>query len=140
MSITERALYHVLTTDAGVSALVGSRVVPHSVPQATAAPYVTYQVTERERANHLSGNSGLVREVFTIGCWSEVGYLQAINVAAAVRTALDGISGTLGAVGQTISAQIVRFMDESDEEEDREAASDRPAFGRILTFQVWRVD
>ncbi len=96
MSI-EAALYSKLTGDAGVAALVGSRVYPMHMPQAGTLPALVYEriTTVRSYAHDGQQSPTLVRmQVDSIA-----GTLAAAEpCAAAVLACLSGFVGTVGGV------------------------------------------
>jgi hypothetical protein len=97
----EEAIYSKLTGDAGVSALVSTRVYPNVVPQDIAMPAVAYQRISTVRDMAHDGPLGIAhaRFQFTISASS---YSSARNVANAIRAAVDGVSGTWGGEGGVV--------------------------------------
>ena len=79
-------IYTALTTDAGVSALVGSRVYPLYLPQDPTLPAVTYQQISRVRR---SERSTVSRVRVQFDCWAQT-YREARQLADTLRPALDG--------------------------------------------------
>lgn len=90
MATIEGALTSALTGNAGVAALVAARVFTKGGRQGTAYPYVTYERISTQGAAHLDGPSDLDWPRFQIDVWAETA-LSAINVANAIRTAIDGL-------------------------------------------------
>ena len=86
----EAALKSLLVTNAGVS----SRVYPVRLPQNAIFPAVTYQRVGGNRISSLSGPSGLAHPRFQTDVWAET-YAESKTIAASIRTALDGYSGTV---------------------------------------------
>lgn len=94
----EEALYAFLKGQGAVSALLGQRIYPVMLPQNPVMPALTYQIISRVPDYVLAGPSGLVAKRVQVNCWasrefSANGYITALNVAAAVRVAMDGYSG-----------------------------------------------
>lgn len=91
----EAGLYAHLSTDAGVNALVGTRIYPLLVPLDATLPAIAYQRISGPRDHHHQGASGLavarIQLTYVGGSYSE-----AKQVAAAVRATLDGRRGGLG--------------------------------------------
>ena len=105
MSTTVKAaLVARLMGDAGVVALVGSRVYPQVVPQDAAMPALAYQrISETPEYSH-TGFSSLSRTRFQITVEAET--MASVDAAAqAVRIALRGVSWTFGTV--TVYASFV---------------------------------
>jgi len=96
MNINEGFFAH-LTTDAGVVALVGSRVYPLVVPQDATLPAIAYQQISGPRDHTHSGPSGLVRARMQL-TFVGSSYSEAKAVADAARAALDGFAGQMGSV------------------------------------------
>ena len=108
MSI-EEALYTRLSTHAGLSALVGTRIYPSVMPQGVILPAVTYRQISGARVHAMGSDAGLARPRFQLSCWSTT-YSQAKDVAAQLRAALQRWRGTLGGV----TVQDTFIKDESD--------------------------
>jgi len=105
-----KALYYILTGDADLSALVGSRVFPEIAAQDAATPYVVYQLSSVEPQDTKSGPSTLDEVRFEVFCVSNE-YTEAQDVTEAVRTALDRARGTF----QGVPVQSVQYLDEDAE-------------------------
>lgn len=103
MASPEAALYAALTADAGVSALVASRVFPKGGRQGVDYPYITYQRISTQGAAHLTGASDLDWPRFQLDVWGH-SFATARAVADAMRTALDAVEHT--AAGLTFTATI----------------------------------
>ena len=93
----ERALYALLTGDAGVSALIGARLYPVIAPLGTAAPYATYQRISARRVRSLTQRSGLSFARIQVDALATT-YAGARGLADAIRTTLDGYRGTAGGI------------------------------------------
>lgn len=76
-----------LIADAGVSALVGTRIFPMIRPQDSALPAVRYQVISDPRPEHLKGYDGARSSRVQYDCFAET-YLGARALANAVIAAL----------------------------------------------------
>lgn len=95
MASLEAALIAALQANAGVSALVGSRVFIAGGRQGETYPYVTVQRIATAGAAHLDGPSNLDWPLMQIDCWADTA-LAALNAAEAVRAAIDGVNVTSG--------------------------------------------
>lgn len=93
MASPEAALIAALKANAGVAALVGTRVFIAGGRQGTDYPYVTIQRIATAGAAHLDGPSNLDWPLFQVDCWSTEA-LAALNVSLAVRSAIDGVAIT----------------------------------------------
>jgi hypothetical protein len=85
-----------LLAQPAVTALIGARLFPLRLPQGAAFPALTYQrVAGGEDVTH-QGRSGLGRARMQLDCWAAT-YGQAIALADAVKDALVGYRGAMGA-------------------------------------------
>lgn len=108
--ILEEGIYAHLTDDAGVAALVGTRIYPLQVPQDVTLPAVAYQRISGPRDHAHDGPTGLVRARVQFSALGST-YLEAKTVTEALRAALDGFKGTMG----TVEVQTVFLENERDE-------------------------
>lgn len=105
MSI-EAALIAALKADAGVSALVSTRVFLAGARQGAAYPYITIQRVSTVGSAPLDGPSTLDWPQFQIDVWA-VKATDALSAGEAVRTAIDGIH-TAGSPAFTATFQDQR--------------------------------
>lgn len=89
-----KALYGHLTGDAGISALVSTRVFQHQAPTSAALDRITFTRVANEHENHLLGGAGLSRTLYQIDVWAVSGK-RALAIAEAIRASLDGFIGKL---------------------------------------------
>lgn len=95
----EDQIVTVLRANAGVSALVGSRIYAMPAPQGTSSPFITYQIIAAARSG-MSYHATAVHDVVSlqVDCWSDDTASTSSNsraeqvndLARAVRAALDG--------------------------------------------------
>lgn len=103
--MSERFVYHRLSTTAGIIALVGGRVFPDVAPTKTPRPYVTFQRISTPRIRDLQGPANLAYPRFQIDAWAD-SRDSAKQVIDAVRVAFDGHSGSQSGVNvRAVSAQ-----------------------------------
>lgn len=93
MASLEAALIAALKADAEVAALAGGRVFVAGGQQSAEYPYVTIQRISTQGAGHLDGPSNLDWPRIQIDVWSPKG-LDSLNVAEAIRAAIDGKAQT----------------------------------------------
>jgi len=105
----EDGLFYYLTNNAGVSAIVGTRVYPLVMAQKTTLPAVTYQTTALRPDRSLDGNTGRMTATIQINAWAET-HVAVKSLAEALRTALNDYSGAMGS--DTI--QRSRVLNETD--------------------------
>jgi len=84
---TEQTLYSTLKNDAGVSALVGTRIYPLLLPQNPTYPAITYQRISTRPVMTRTGN-GLDFVRMQIDCYAD-SYSGVKALAAAVEAALS---------------------------------------------------
>ena len=92
----ESVLLRMLQEDAGLSALVGSKVFPLFIPSGNFLPCVTFQRIGGRPANTLSGASGLEEIDLQIDVWAR-DYDEAKAIAKAVRAAMPPSGDVFGA-------------------------------------------
>ena len=126
MATIESAITAALAGATGVSALVGNRVFPSGGRQGAAYPYVTWQRISTQGAAHLDGPSDLDWPRFQIDAWADTA-LQALEVADAIRAALDGIEQT------TDPAFYGTFQDQRGPTPDAETRK----FGVSQDYFIW---
>jgi hypothetical protein len=95
----DAALRTRLLAFSGLTALVSTRVHAGIAPQGGTLPAVVYRRISANRELVHSGVSGVARSRFQFDCLAKTP-LEAKQVAAQVRKALHGYSGTIG--GETI--------------------------------------
>ncbi|WP_137387968.1 DUF3168 domain-containing protein [Rhodoligotrophos defluvii] len=125
-----------LTADATVTGLVGSRIYPVVLPQKPRLPALTY-TTISDIGQHGSGGPlKLSRPRIQVDCWAET-YDQARVLAAAVKRALDGKRAQLGSEADGRIVQGLFF----DSERDLFGAEPEPKQYRIAQdYFVWQED
>ena len=112
----ETVLLRMLQEDAGLSALVGSKVFPLFIPSGNYLPCVTFQRLGGRPANTLSGHSGLEEIDLQIDVWA------AKAIAKAVRSAMPPS-------GPRFSAHLI---------EDQDLYEDGTNYFRVnMEFKVW---
>jgi hypothetical protein len=91
----EDGLYTYLGANAGVSALVSTRIYPVVLPEGKALPALVFQRISSDRHYHLSGYSQLCyarMQITSLATTPE----GARGLAEAVRNALDAYAGAMG--------------------------------------------
>lgn len=117
----ESVLLRMLQEDAGLSALVGSKVFPLFIPSWNYLPCVTFQRLGGRPANTLSGASGLEEIDLQIDVWAR-DYDEAKAIAKAVRAAMPSS-------GPQFSAHLI---------EDQDLYEDGTNYFRVsMEYKVW---
>jgi hypothetical protein len=128
----ERAIVSVLTNDATVAALVGTRIYPLIMPQAASRPAITYQQIGGYRWQTVASAAGVVDSRFQLNCWGD-DYADADSLADAVRQALDGYSG----IAATVTIVAVQIEDEGDIIDMTGGLSAVQPMGKRIDFRIW---
>lgn len=84
-------IYTELTGDAGLTALVSTRIYPNWMPQEASLPAVSYNLVSESVQNAVSGELGLRNYQFQFDCWGS-SYGSAQSVAGALISAVQGAS------------------------------------------------
>ncbi len=113
----EKGLVSHLENDAGVAAIVGSRIYPEPAPQNASYPLIVYTRITGTHEHDLQGAAGLCEARYQLRCWAES--RSAVKaLAEAVRLALQGFSGSMGDV------DVRGIFLESDDDEYIPASTD----------------
>lgn len=86
-----KVIYNILANDAGVSALVGNRICPVTLPQGTAFPAIVYSEVNINPNYTKDANSRLDQVRVQIDCLA-LTYEDTASLADAVREALNVVS------------------------------------------------
>lgn len=86
--VTGKVIYGILSTTAGVTALVSTKIYPHIAPQEVMMPFVTFEATDCRPTNTKNNVSHLDTYLVTLTIFdSSYTTVQAIDEA--IRAALD---------------------------------------------------
>lgn len=97
-----KAIYKILSDDATVSGLVGTSIFPNVVPDTDGTGQIRYPVIVFNRVGFETTTTkscvaNLDSALVEIECWSE-SYYEAVDIAIAIRTALESAKGTYNGV------------------------------------------
>ena len=88
-----QAIYSILKNNAGVAALLGTKIYPITTPQETEVPFCIYQTsTEPTKIKNSASPLDLINVDFVI---FDDSYQGGRAIVTAIRTALDRYSGTV---------------------------------------------
>lgn len=132
MSALHEALYAHLAADAGVSALVGTRIGFGQADEDDVLPYIVMQEISSVSETHLTADTGKARTRMQINSYGRDKDV-ASTVAIAVRDAIHTFKGTLGDGDVTVDCRFCQMDGQRDEviepsSGDR-AGSDEGIFG-----------
>lgn len=123
----ETDLFTKVTTNTGVSALIGTRFTPFILQQNTTMPAAVYQFISGTHAESFQGSSGLAAGRYQVSAYGSTA-IDAWAVAEAIRLVLHGLSGT---VGSTTGVAILILDGPRDTYED-----DTKRYRRDYDYQV----
>lgn len=109
MSELEPAVVAHLKAYAGLSALVGSRIYPLTMPQDATLPCVTYQRVSGIRHSAMGQDTGLATVRLSFSCWAAT-YASAKAVAKQLRLALQRCASTIGS-GANTATGVASFIE-----------------------------
>jgi len=110
----EQGLYTLLAATSTIAAMVGTRIYPLILPEASVLPALTYQVV----GGHSSATfdtAGMTRLRMQFDCWG-ADYLDAITLRVALIAALNGYQGLLSDGTNLQNAQQLQNVDFFDHE------------------------
>lgn len=93
----EHFIFQLLSNDAGVAAIVESRIYPVLLPQNPVWPCVGYNVEHGQEGKTFDGQGTAQEANVEIDCWSE-NHAGMLDLFEAVKAALKNYSGTLAGV------------------------------------------
>ncbi len=123
----ESALYTHLTTDAGLAAVISTRVYPLALPQQPTLPAVTYQRISTVAINHRGSPEPKFSQIrMQFDCWA-ASYDSMVTARAALRAAM-------GTLAQASSPRIAVAL----LADDQETFDPSPARWRAtLDYHIW---
>lgn len=137
----EQGLLQKLTTDAGVSALVGTQVYWILAPKGAAVPYIVGSRTATGDTHTVDGDIKLRGGLFQVDCFASgagnIGYYASRAIAKAVRDSLEGYKGTLPDADSTaVNAVFVQ----KDWDMPYQEGAKGFVYRALLEFRVWYVE
>ena len=131
------ALAYQLQNDAGVSALVGTRIYPAgTTPSNAASPYMTYGKTLTDPVRHQQGASNLTMTIVSINCWGMTPQ-SAVAVADAVYAALDEFAGDMGDPAAPLPVRLILIDQQSNDTTPPIDNTESGRFVETLELSVW---
>jgi hypothetical protein len=127
----EAVLRSALIADAGVNALIGSRIYPLLAPASTSLPFVVWRRSGINREQTLGPPMGVPRVSVEYTIFATT-YYSARNVADAMRRALDGYGGIL----DNVEVKQSSLEDESDDLATLEGSETPDAYSVTQTYDV----
>lgn len=108
----EVAIYSLLSGDAGVAALVGTKISPLSKKQDSDLPAITFRRVSTGRFPAMSVDASVVKGRFQVDCWAAT-YASARALKAAVKSAMSRWRTTTGiTVHDTFMISEIDFFEQ----------------------------
>ena len=127
-----KAIYSILTENAGVSAIVGNKVYPQIAAQGAAFPFVVYVLQDNSPSDTKSGPSTLDEVRYDIVAAAET-YTELSSLTERIRLALDRYTGDIGGV----EIDSIQFI---DLDVDNDPATETYVSSSEYILRVKRVD
>lgn len=123
-------IYKRLTDTASVTALVGTRIYPVTVPQQASAPFIRTSLISTTPIDTKNAPADVDSHRVQIDCIGTT-YTQALNIAQVVRTSLDRFRGSVTLQSGAVFVDGIRYLDETGEME-----FEKDLHAHILDFQI----
>jgi len=111
------ALRAFLLADAGIAAIVATRVFPIKLPQGTKTASIVYTRISGAGIYHMGGESGLSMPRYQIDSWAPNGD-AATTLANLIKDRLSGYRGVMGSGGAAVTVQGVFMAAEMEDYDD----------------------
>jgi hypothetical protein len=132
MKSPEAVLRVALANSTAVSSLVGTRVYPVVAPVEAVYPFVTWRRVAVQRLQTLSIPAGTPKVTLDYSIYGAT-YDQARQVADAMRTVLDGYTGTV----DNTTVQRANVENETDDFVTLTGAELPPSYSITMTVETW---
>ena len=124
--IVGKAIYNLLSNDAAVSAIVGTKIYPELAAADVKAPYIVYSVVSNSPSQRKEDGDGI--DLANVEIYSfEDSYTDAVDLGVAVRDALDRVGGTYSGV----KVQSISYTNEQMDVNEK-----RTLWAAIQDYQV----
>jgi len=112
-----KAIFFLLNSSSDLTAIVGTRIYPEVAQQDAPLPYVVYNISNNEPSDTKREPSKMDTANIEVNLFS-TSYTQVIDMSAAVRAALDRVTGTYSGV----NVQSISYMNEVIDFEEAQRA------------------
>lgn len=129
----EQALMTYLLAQTGITTLVGQRIYFVRAPQETETPYIAISKIDAPREHSHDGSSQLAHPRFQFSIFADT-YGEIKPIAAALQTALQGYTGTMGGAGGVFVGNCLY-----DNETDLDPG-EQGLFGVACDYIIWHTD
>ena len=129
------ALFSYLSTHAGLSALVSTRIYPDKLPDKPTFPTVTFQlIGEEETETFRQPTTDLLAGTYSFSVWAS-SRAVANSVSKQIRKAFKNYSGTMGGTGGVSVSAVRKVSRITDVDLTREGAV--ISYKDIQDFEIW---
>jgi hypothetical protein len=129
------SLRKLMTDDAAVTAMVGTRIFPGLLPQRADFPAVVYGQISSERVSAMGQDTGTVRSIWQIDCYAKT-YGSARELASKVRKSLQRKLGSVA-----IPSNGAKLLQGLFVEADTDLFEDETQLHRVSTdYVIWYVE
>jgi hypothetical protein len=124
-----KAIYTILSTNAGVSALIGTRIYPLKIPSNPTYPLITYQLISQPQV-HTMDNKHYSNSRMQVDAWATT-FLSGQGLGDAIDSALNGYKGIV-----TSQENIHSCLQISREDYHEEGTED---YRVSFDYSIWHV-
>ena len=136
MSIATAMFSH-LSSQAGITALVGTRVYATVPPSDPTYPFITFQVFSDAPEHHMGGAVGLTIVKMQIDAWAFLVQEQQ-DISEAIRNALDGFRGLMGT--ELLDVRHCFLESRNTFQEPDKQGKNLPVHRASVDFSIWHVE
>lgn len=111
------ALRAFLLADAGIAAVVGTRVYPIKIPQGVNAASIVYTRISGAGDYHMAGPSGLAMPRYQLDSWAPTAD-AATALANLIKDRISGFRGVMGTGPIAVTVQGAFLLDEREDYDD----------------------
>lgn len=130
----ETALFSYLSTKPIITAEVGTRIYATVAPSAVTYPFITFEIISEDPDHYMQGASNLTNVLVQIDAWAFL-VAERQSIGEAIRNALDGFVGNLGAENLVIRNCFLR--NRTTFEEPDKQGKNLPVHRSSLDFSIW---
>lgn len=92
-----KGIYSILNNDSPVNTAASGGIFPNQIPQGKVPPFLAYRIDSVEPFETKDGVSTVDHFDITVACFAKT-YNECDDLAAKIRTALDGYQGTANGI------------------------------------------
>jgi len=132
----EEFVVKVLKANAGVAAIIGTKISPDPAPQKTALPYITYLCNGVNREYHILSSTGIVNMMLQLNVMAQT-YEGIKDLMDAIRLALnDYPKGTYTSGSDTVDLRRVALRDEEQNFIAPYSGQQMAAYSGVLLYEI----